>query len=219
MKTQFIVSLLGVIVSGLAFLFVAGRILLRKYKKQPVSIPANIVLCFIILTAGAFSGYKLLEASYDLAIRASKKVADAGQKLITATVDFGTVSILEGFGKTADHFNEKWREETLAEVKTLQFTVVSCEETKNNEELVIHLVLGIKNTGGKPVDFNSIVEHQHILLKDSNGMCYPLNQVKCDNSLLPAGVTSVRTIDITLPHGISPTLLVTPDQEVSLHKK
>jgi hypothetical protein len=49
-------------------------------------------------------------------------------------------------------------------------------------------------------------------------MCYPLDSVKYENSTLPAGVTSVRKIDITLPKGIAPTILLTPNQEVLLRK-
>jgi hypothetical protein len=214
MKTQFIVSLLGIIVAGLVLFLVVGRFLLRKHKSKPVSMPANIVLCFIICAAGLFSGYKFLEASFDLAIRATDKAA----QLITATVNFGTVSVLEGFGKSADHFKEKWRQETLSRVKSLEFSVVSCTDTKSGDHSVMHLVLGIKNTCDRAVDFNHIVEQQHILLKDAKGMCYPLDSVKYKNSTLPAGLTSVRKIDITLPKGIAPTILLTPNQEVLLHK-
>ena len=219
MKTQFIVSLLGVIVAGLVLLLVVARIMLRKHKEKSVSIPANIVVGFIICSAGVFSGYKLLEASFDLAMRAGAKAADVGGELITAAVDFGSVSVLEGFGKTADHFSEKWRAEALSRVKSLEFSVVSCTEASDGDRRVMHLVLGIKNTGDKPVDFNNIVQQQHILLKDPKGMCYPMDGAEHANSVLPAGLTSVRRIDITLPPEISPTLLLTPTQEIPLHKK
>jgi hypothetical protein len=218
MTTQFIVSLLGIIVAGLVLFLVVGRFLLRKHKSKPVSMPANIAICVIICTAGLFSGYKFLEASFDLAMQAADKAAQVGQKLITATVNFGTVSVLEGFGKSAEHFNEKWRQKTLSRVKSLEFSVVSCTDTKSGEDSVMHLVLGIKNTCDRSVDFNHIVDQQHILMKDAKGMCYPLDSVKYENSTLPAGVTSVRKIDITLPKGIAPTVLITPSQEVPLRK-
>jgi hypothetical protein len=219
MKAQFIISFFGIIVAGLAFLLVAIRAIIRAHKKKPVSLPASIALCIILLTAGAFSGYKFLEASFDLAIKASKKVTALGQELLTSAVNFGTVSIFEGLGETADHFNEKWRQKMLTGVKALEFSVVSCQETRKSGRREIDLVLAIRNTSDKSANFNDMVEHQLILLKDPNGMCYPMSGVTFDNSILPPGLTSVRQIHITLPDKISPTLLVTPAQEVPLHKK
>lgn len=219
MKTQFALSLLGLVVSGLALLIVAVRIGLRKYRKQPVSIPAGVALGVILVGIGVFSGYKFLQASYHIAVQAVEKTSDVGRELISRAVNFGTVSVLEGFGKTSDHFNEKWRRETLADVKCLELSVLSSQVTANGDQTSMRVVLGVKNTAAKPIDFNDIIERQHILLKDSKGMCYPLEQVDYDNSALPAGETSVRQIDITLPDGLSPALLVTPVQEVSLQEK
>ena len=116
MTTQFLLSLLGIGIAGGSFALLAGIAIYKWYKKEPIALMTPTVTTYvsIIVVLGAVSGYHLLTSSYHLAKKGTHLILDKGQELVSSAISFGTVTILEGVGKTYDHFQNKWEKESIA---------------------------------------------------------------------------------------------------------
>ena len=214
MTTQFLLSLLGVGIAGGSFALLVGFAIYRWYKKEPIDLKSPIITTYlsIIIVLGAISGYHLLTSSYYLAKKGTRMVIDKGQELVSSAISFGTVTILEGFGKTYDHFQNKWETESLAKVEKLKFSIISMQKRDGG----IHIVFSVKNSGTKSIDLEEMINHELILLKDGNNLCYPLKITNAEQIELHPNTTLVSEVDVDLPKGILASKLITPTQSLSL---
>ena len=214
MTTQFLLSLLGVGIAGGSFTFLVSFAIYRWYKKEPIDLTSPIATTYlsIIIVLGAISGYHLLSSSYYLAKKGTHMVIDKGQELVSSAISFGTVTLLEGFGKTYDHFQNKWEKETLSKVEKLKFSIISMQKRDGG----IHIVFSVKNSGTKSIDLEEMINHELILLKDGNGLCYPLRVTNTEDIEVHPNTTLVSEIDVDLPKGILASKLITPTQSLSL---
>lgn len=218
MTTQFLLSLLGVGIAGGSFILLLGLAVYKWYKKKPIDLMTPIVTTYlsIIVVLGAVSGYHLVTSSYYLAKKGTHMVIDKGQDLVSSAISFGTVTILEGFGKTYDHFENKWEKESVAQVDKLKFTIISIEKLENHLDAPLRIVFSVQNSGTKSINLDEMIEHELILLKDEKGLCYPLKTSSVEQREVHAGTTLVSEVDVVLPKGILASKLITPTQSLSL---
>ena len=132
---------------------------------------------------------------------------DKGQDLISSAISFGTVTILEGFGKTYDHFQNKWEAQSIAKVEKLKFAIISM----NKRDKGIHIVFSVKNSGAKNINLQEM-----ILLKDEQGLCYPLKISNAEQIEVHPNTTLVSEVEVLLPKAVLASKLVTPTQNLSL---
>ena len=214
MTTQFLLSLLGVGIAGGSFALLVGYAIYKWYKKEPITLMSPTVTTYlsIIVVLGAISGYHLLTSSYYLAKKGTQMVIEKGQDLVSSAISFGTVTILEGFGKTYDHFQNKWEKESIAKAEKLKFTIISMQKRDGG----IHIVFSVKNSGSKSIQLQEMIKHELILLKDEKGLCYPLKIANSEPIDVYSNTTLVSEVDVVLPKGILASKLVTPTQSLSL---
>ena len=170
----------------------------------------------IIVVLGAVSGYHLLTSSYYLAKKGTHMVIDKGQDLVSSAISFGTVTILEGFGKTYDHFQDKWEAQSIAKAEKLNFTIISIQKIEKQIDSGVHIVFSVKNSGSKTIHLQEMINHELILLKDKKGLCYPLKIANIESIEVHPNTTLVSEVDVILPKGILASELITPTQNLSL---
>ena len=218
MTTQFLLSLLGVGIAGGSFALLVGFATYKWYKKEPIALMTPIVTTYlsIIAVLGAVSGYHLLTSSYHLAKKGTEMVIEKGQDLVSSAISFGTVTILEGFGKTYDHFQNKWEKESIAKAEKLSFSIISMKKIEKETDAGVHIVFSVKNSGSKNIHLEEMIKHELILLKDEKGLCYPLKIANSEPIDVHPNTTLVSEVDVVLPKGIVASKLVTPTQSLSL---
>lgn len=218
MTTQFLLSLLGIGIAGGSFALLVGLATYKWYKKEPIDLMTPMVTTYlsIIVVLGAVSGYHLLTSSYYLAKKGTHMVIDKGQDLVSSAISFGTVTILEGFGKTYDHFENKWEKESVAQVDNLKFEIISMQKIEKHIDAPIRIVFSVKNSGTKSVNLNEMIRDELILLKDERGLCYPLKISSAEQREVHSNTTLVSEVDVVLPKGILASKFVTPTQSLSL---
>lgn len=230
MGTQFIVSLLGGSIAAGALLFIGGTYVYKWYKKDPINITGEVVaVVSIFLVMGGVSAYKLAEASYHYAVvgkdavvesvkDGTNAVLDAGQDVISGTVKYFSVAVLEGVGQTYEHFEAKWDKEQIESFKDLELRVVSVKKEMQHGKDLLHLMLEVSNVSKKSIDFNELVTHQLLLLKSKNEAYAPLTLNGRAKSMdIPAGTTIMLQVDILVGQKEQyPTMLSTPTQQLEL---
>lgn len=105
MTTQFILSIIGLGIAGGGLGLGALYALYRWKRKNPL--PFNGIVTMYISTLillGVFSGYKFLTSSYYITKQGVGYVVDKGQDLVSSAISFGMVTIIDGFGKTSEHY-------------------------------------------------------------------------------------------------------------------
>ena len=231
MGTQFFGSLLGVgIAVGSLVLMTGFYAYKRWYKKEIVEIKGEIVtLISIFVLLGAVSGYKLAESSYFYAkkgthyvVEAGKEgtqaVLDAGQHAISGTIKYFSVAVLEGVGKTYDHFEEKWDAKQVKNFENLELRVLSSKRNEKHGKTSLHVVLEVTNRGQETIDFKELVTHKLLLLKNKNSDYFPVTFDGTINErmLIPPATTIEQEIDIVVHGDNYPTILATPSQQLEL---
>ena len=228
MGTQFLISLAGIIISGGALLAMGGYYAYRWYKKRPIEITGEIVM--MVSAVGivwGYSAYKLSEASLHYAkegtsyvLEAGKEgvdtVLDAGQEAISETVKYFSVAVLEGVGKTYEHFEEKWDKERMEKFYALKIKILSSKKEMQNKKSSLRLTLEVTNISKESIDFRELVTHQLLLLKSKNEAYYPVtfNGGSSQNMTIPPATTVTQEIDILVHDENYPTMLSTPYQKL-----
>ena len=86
---------------------------------------------------------------------------------LTGSPDRGTLG--EGIGKTADYFENKWKEQNLKEIKNVSFNVVTWE-LKNG---FARLNVAVQNSNDDSINLNDYISKQMLLVEDEQGYCFP----------------------------------------------
>jgi hypothetical protein len=215
--TQFILSLIGLGIAGGGLGLGALYALYRWKKKNPLAF-TNMVTLYIstLVLLGAISGYKFLTSSYYLTKQGVGYVVDKGQNLVSSAISFGMVTIIDGFGKTSEHYKEKWEKETLSQNNKMHFSIVAIKEKKDGEKPILHITFNSKNSSDKTISLNKMIKDELILLKDKNGLCFPLTLSNNREITIAPHSSLVSEVDVALPEGISIKEFVTPNQKLSL---
>ena len=220
MGTQFFGSLLGIGIAVGSLALMAGYYGYRRwYKKETIEITGEVItLISIFVVLGAVSGYKLAESSFHYAKQGTKAVLHVGQEAISETVKYFAVAVLEGVGKTQDHFKGKWDKEKVENFKNLDIKVINVEKKIKYGKTALHLELHITNSGQEMINFKDLVTHQLLLLKGKKESYYPVtfNGLSDQNMIIPPTTTIEQEIDILVHDENYPTMLSTPYQELEL---
>lgn len=206
-------------VAGLFLAITVATALLRRMRGKAGRdrlVVAKVLFCLAVLGVG---GYYLAVYSYHLLTDTAAKAVEVGKNVIARGVELGSTGVLEGIGKTADHFKEKWRTEALEQVKRLDIGIVEAVTEDTDAGRMLKVMLSIRNNNDQGVDFNELLSNQHLLVKDSKGLCFPIDGIEHKDGTLPPGVKSGRQIEIRLPAGIDPTHLVAPHCQLPLKTK
>jgi len=224
MGIQLILSLIGGGVAGAGLLFIAGKYGYKWYKKETISITGELVaITSILMVTGAISAYKLVEASYHIAKNGVEYVQDgassaidSGQRVIEKTLKWGTVTLLEGIGQPYHDYQKKWALDAIKPVEKMDIKIISSHSNEVNNKQLVHLVIEVKNSGTTPLNLNNLLSKELIVLTDTNSNSYSLNRLKYENSIIKAGETSLREMDIIVPKGVKLHQIATPIKELLL---
>ena len=217
MTTQFILSLIGLGIAGVGLGLGAIYALYRWKKKTPLSFNAIITMYIsILILLGLFSGYKFLTSSYHITKKGVGYVVDKGQDLVSSTISFGMVTILDGFGKTSEHYKQKWENEKINKSNKMKFSIIAIKEKKDGDKPTLHITFSSKNSSNKIVSLNQMVKDELILLKDKKGLCFPLTLSNNREITIAPHGSLVSEVDVILPDGVSIKEFVTPNQVLSL---
>jgi hypothetical protein len=216
MTTQFLLSLLGLGIAGGGLAFLVGVSLYRWYKKRiPFSLTPTITTYISILVVlGAFSGFKLLTSSYYLAKAGGSAVLHAGQELISDTIRFGSIAVLDGVGKTYEEYENRWEKDSLRDANSLKFHIVSAKRVENKMQIVFN----VKNNSSHMINLNKMVEDELILLKDKVGICYPLEMRDSRIINIAGGITIRSEVMLLINEDIKILSLVTPLGSIALER-
>jgi len=225
MGIQLILSLIGGGISGAGLLFIAGKYGYQWYKKETISITGELVaITSILILTGAISAYKLGEASYYIAKdgveyvqTGASSAIDSGQRVIEKTLKWGTVTLLEGIGQPYHDYQKKWALDKSKPIEKMDIKIISSHSNEVNNEQLVHLVIEVKNIGTTPLNLNNLLSQELIVLTDTNSNSYSLNRLKYENSIIKAGETSLREMDIIVPKGVKLHQLSTPIKELLLN--
>jgi len=217
MTTSFILSIIGLAISIGALGLGALYALYRWKNKKAISFNAFVVgYISIFILLGAFSGYKFLTSSYYLTKKGVGYMVDKGQDLVSSAMSFGMVTIIDGFGKTAEHYEKKWEHQKVAQSDKMSFSIISVQESKNRDKPIIHITFSAKNNSSQIVSLNQMIKDELILLKDDKGLCFPLNLSNNREITIAPHSNIVSEVDVALPKGVSPKIFLTPNGEISL---
>ncbi|MCK4442693.1 MAG: hypothetical protein KAU90_11860 [Sulfurovaceae bacterium] len=217
MTTQFILSLIGLVIAGGGLGLGALYTLYRWKKKTPFTFNAIIAIYISTLVLlGIFSGYKFLTSSYHITKKGVGYVVDKGQDLVSSTISFGMVTIFDSFGKTTEHYEQKWENQKINKSNRMKFSIISIKEKKDGDKPTLHITFSSKNDSNKIVSLNQMVKDELILLKDKKGLCFPLTLSDNREITIAPHSSLVSEVDVIVPDGVSIKEFVTPNQVISL---
>ena len=81
---------------------------------------------------------------------------------------------------------------------------------------LLHITFNSKNSSDKTISLNKMIKDELILLKDKNGLCFPLTLSNNREITIAPHSSLVSEVDVALPEGISIKEFVTPNQKLSL---
>jgi len=213
MGTQFLLSLVGggVAVGGL--LLIAGRYAYKWYKKERFSMNGEMVaIVSILIMTGAISAYKLAESSYRLAQDGVK----SAQNVIEKTLKWGTVTLLEGIGQPYHDYQKKWKDDSAKPIEKMEIKLISSSQKIVNNQKEMHLIIEIKNSGTTPLNLNNLLSQELIVLTDKKNNAYSLKKLNYEKSIINAGESSLREMDIILPKEVELHQIATPIKQLLL---
>jgi len=217
MTTTFILSVIGLALSigalGLGALYALYR---WKNKKAIAFNGLVVVYIAVFILLGAFSGYKFLTSSYYLTKQGVGYMVDKGQDLVSSVMSFGMVTIIDGFGKTSEHYEKKWEHQKVAQSDKMSFAIVAVGEKKDGDKPIVHITFSAKNNSNKIVSLNQMIKNELILLKDDKGLCFPLTLSENREITIAPNSSIVSEVDVVLPKGVSPRAFMTPNGTLSL---
>jgi len=217
MTTTFILSVIGLALSIGALGLGALYALYRWKNKKAISFNALVVSYItLFILIGAFSGYKFLTSSYYLTKQGVGYMVDKGQDLVSSVMSFGMVTIIDGFGKTAEHYEQKWEQQKVAQSDKMSFSIVAVEVIKDANKPMIHITFSAKNSSNQIVSLNQMIKDELILLKDDRGLCFPLTLSDNREITIAPNSSIVSEVDVLLPKGVTPKAFMTPNGVLSL---
>jgi len=215
----FLGSIIGLGIAGVGLTLMVGYYGYKWYKKESINIKGEtITIASALIIVGAISTYKLVESSYYYAKEGTCYVLEAGQNVISGTIKYFSVALLEGVGETYDYFKEKWTEEEIKKFDALELKILSFKREAKNEKNSLHLKLEVSNLNREPLDFKALVMHKLLLIKNESEAYYPVtfDGIHQKNMLIPPMTTVVQEIDIIVHGDNFPTMLTTPHQKLEL---
>ena len=217
MGTQFLLSLVGGGVAGGGLLLIGGRYAYKWYKKEKLDINGEMVaIISILLMTGVISAYKLAESSYHLAQDGVKSALHTGQEVIEKTLKWGTVTLLEGIGQPYHEYQKKWQEDSIKPVEKMEIKLISSSQKFVNNQKEMHLVIEVKNSGTTPLNLNNLLSQELIVLTDKNNNAYSLQKLNYKKSIINAGESSLREMDIIVPKEVQLHQIATPLKQLLL---
>ena len=180
-----ILSVILIALSGLVFLAMVLAMLVPAIRRRPVR--WKLPLTFMLVSL-CVAGY----GAVSLAVWAVKTAPELAKQ----TIGGGTAVVLEGFGKTAGHFTEKWKNEALADVTPLQFTATGLTATSApaDQQRTVSVGMLVKNPTGREIDLGQIVKADFVLGQDDQGVSYRPQPLAGLDSILPPETTTRHTL-------------------------
>ena len=216
MKTQFAISLSLLIIGGMAIAALVAWTLYQLSKGRDLSLKSRALTICVLSVGLVISGLKFAQASWVLAQTGAGKVKDVGQELVSTNVEVGSIGVLEGVGRAREFYEGKWGAKEKEALAQLVFGVESVETQVDSGQGFLVVMLRIQNNGDSKVDLNTLLRKQHIVVKSTTGLCFPISQLEYKESHLPPGIVSGRQLKIQVPGDVELASLVTPSQEVPL---
>lgn len=160
-----------------------------NYKNQFSILGSLIVVIGILCVYDIYLGVSLANQN-------KNEILDYGQKAIASTVEYGTTAIFEGIGKTVDHFQEKWEDNYMTQLKNVDVEIkeITKESIDDKDDKVfIDLIFNNKNSESDRLNLGHISDNNYILISDEDGLYYPLkiSNNQYDN-FLPTGKTVLK---------------------------
>lgn len=217
MTTQFLLSILGLAIAGGGLGLGALYALYKWKKKNPLSFNGIITMYIsTLILLGAISGYSFLTSSWYLAKKGVHMVVDTGQEMVSSAISFGLVTIIDGFGKTSEHYEKKWEKNKLNERNNMEFKIIGLSKKSQNDNTILHITFSSKNNSEHIVKLNDLIKDELILLKDKKGLCFPLTLSNGREITIAPHASLVSEVDVVLPQGVSIQEFVTPNQQLSI---
>lgn len=104
-------------------------------------------------------------------------IEEYGKETISKTVAFTTTAIAEGFGKTSDHFENKWEINYLNSFEQIEIRLIDYKTFRHNDQrLNISLDIEFKNSNksNTELNLNTISNKNYILISEDRETFYPL---------------------------------------------
>lgn len=153
-----------------------------------------LTIALLIFFSGALAVYDIyLGAS--LVVENKDEILGYGQKAVSNTVAYGTTAVFEGFGKSFDHFEEKWDADYVRQLRNVDLEVKAMRKDsvdEVNDKVTVDLVFNNRNSGDDRLSLSHISELNYILIGDTSELYYPVVLPANHNTrYLPAGKSAV----------------------------
>lgn len=217
MTTQFILSILGLGIAGGGLGLGALYAFYRWRKKNPIDFNGMVTMYLsTLILLGAISGYHFLTSSWYLTKKGVHLVMDKGQDMVSSAISFGMVTIVDGFGKTSEHYEKKWEDAKLHERNSMEFKIIALNKKTKEDKSILHITFSSRNHSNHIISLNRLVRDELILLKDEKGLCFPLTLSDNREITIAPNASLVSEVDVVLPQGVSIKEFITPNQQLSL---
>jgi hypothetical protein len=178
MTAIIIISLIKVLLIALTIVWLVRYLKAKKSGESKSFLPlfayVAAIIALLILNIVLIIGYLYENRN---------EIADIGKEAISTTIEYTSTAILEGFGKTADHFEEKWDEEDLKNLDEIDVKVIDYY-FENSDSLRQEITIDIEfnNNGEKDVSFYNIESNNYILISKNGDSFYPISFVNRQNT-------------------------------------
>ncbi len=211
--------MLSFIISGIiTFLLIVFTIywVIKTVKKKLEGNKINILpffgLTICTLIAGVFCIYSILSFLNDN----RGKIANMGQEAISNTVEYTSVAVLEGLGKTVDHFENKWDKKRLDALGNLKVSINKFDSTRLSETIVkIEMEVEIENNElDQDFYLKDIETDNYLLIGDSKDLVYVLKFKEAKGKLIKG--KSNHLVTVLVDPGYKPVYIRLGDSIVEI---
>ncbi len=202
-------SIVVILAGSLIVLALMIRLIVRAAKKQEVPWKACLAGTLAVLALTTWSGISLFFQTISCA---REKLPEAARNAVSEVVHQETTAVMEGLGKTGDHFGEKWKQEAKQDLSLLVITCRGVKVTEGPEEgkASCDLELVVENPTDRDLDLRDIVRIGMPLLEDDEGLSHlPSADSLTEEQRLPARTKTRQTVRYRgLDAGIRPAFVV-----------
>jgi hypothetical protein len=184
-------SIILIILAGAAVIGMALAMIVPAIMGRPVRWKLPVAVAVLGISVGVYGVASLVASVVDAAQRAAKGAPEVAKTAIGE----GTAVVLEGFGKTVDHFEEKWKNEAMADLRELLVVAEGVTTTGDGPSRTTTVEILVKNPTARDIDFGRIVKGGFVLAQDNEGVSYlpeELPSGSLDKSLPPNTTTRHR---------------------------
>ena len=210
----FLTLIFGLLIGLRVLLFIR-----KKVQGKEINFPKEMLFILLLFFAMVGSGiYTVVKIGKEAAEKAPK-VVEAGKTAISNTVAFGTEAVFEGFGKSIDHFDQKWEKAYQKKLENISIETSAIKRFSignNKDSIVLAGIMHNKNPEDERIDLVSLLEYNYLLVKGSNELFYPVKILsKVSIQFIPSGKTEF-TFHTAMPDTIKPIAFRLSDQKIDI---